>query len=91
MHSCTAAIGLYQGCTTFSQRRIFIFGALGYFKLGGALLEGWCGRSHIFQLHSCSKLFETGSGSKKFSSLRIRLLFMLWQPLMQLKFSNVFT
>jgi len=40
------------------QKRIFIFVALGYFKLG-ALLEGRDGRSHIFRLRirSCSKIF----------------------------------
>jgi len=37
------------------QRRIFIFGAPGYFKLG-ALLEGRGGGSHIFRhrFRSCS-------------------------------------
>ena len=49
------------------QRRIFIFGALGYFKLG-ALLEGRGGNSHIFRLrlHSCSKIFESVPGSENF-------------------------
>jgi len=73
-----------------SQRRIFIFGALGCFKLG-ALLEGRDGRSHIFRLRMryCSKIFQSGSGTKNFSNMRIRILF--WLPSMQPKFSNVFT
>jgi len=35
--------------------------------------------------------FESGSGSEKFQNLRIRLLFRLWLPWMQPKFSSVFT
>jgi len=76
------------------QRRIFIFGALGYYKFG-ALLDGRSGRSHIFRLRlrSCSEIFETGSGSdsEKCSNLRIRLLFRLRLPSMQPTFSNVYT
>jgi len=41
-----------------------------------------CGWSHFIrlQLCSCSKIFESGSGSGygNFSNLRIRLLFRLW-------------
>ena len=70
----------------------FIFGDLGYFKLG-ALLEGIGGRSHIFRLRlrSCFKTFESGvwTGSEKFSSLRIRLLFRLRLPSMQPNFTSV--
>jgi len=49
------------------------------------------GRSHIFRLRlrSCSKKFESGSGSEIFSILRIRLLFKLRKPPMQPEFSNV--
>jgi len=45
------------------QRRIFIFGALGYYKFG-ALLEGRSGRSHIFRLRlrSCSEIFKPDPG-----------------------------
>jgi len=78
---------------TCVQRRIFIFGALGYYKLG-ALLEGRSGRSHIFSLRprSCSESVEPRyrSESAKFSNLRIRLLLRLRIPSMQSKFSNVF-
>jgi len=50
------------------------------------------GQSHIFRLRlgSCSKIFESGSGSESFSNLGIRLLFKLRQPSMQPKFSNFF-
>jgi len=58
--------------------RIFILGTLGYFALG-VLPEGRGGHSHIFRrlFRSCSKIFESGSGSEKFSPLRIWLLFRL--------------
>jgi len=43
------------------QRRIFIFEAQGYFKLG-ALLEGRGGRGHIsrHRFRSCSKILNPG-------------------------------
>jgi len=41
------------------------------------------------RLRSCSKIFESLSGSEVFTKLRIRHLFRLCQPSMQLKFSNV--
>jgi len=72
------------------QRRTFIFGALGYFKLG-TLLEGWCDRSQIFQLHSCPKFLKPGPGPKSFQIWESGSSSYSWQPLMQLKFSNVFT
>jgi len=77
LHFSSTARSLYE----YEQRRIFIFGALGYFKLG-ALLEGRGGRSHIFRhrYRSDSKIIK--SGSEKCSNLSIRLLFRLWIPSM---------
>jgi len=54
------------------------------------------GRSHFLRLRlrSCSKIFESGSGSESgnFSTLRIRLLFRLrLQSSIQPKFTHVFT
>ena len=54
-------------------------------------LPGRGGRSHFFRLRSCSKIFETGSGSEIFSNLRIRLLFRRRLQSMQPKSTNLFT
>ena len=54
-------------CVAPYQRRIFILGALGYFKWGPSGRQGGC--SHIFsrrRIRSCSNIFE--SGSEKFSN-----------------------
>jgi len=51
------------------------------------------GRSHFFRLRlrSCSKTFESESGSGNLSNLRIRILFRLRLPSIQPKFTNAFT
>jgi len=50
------------------------------------------GRSHFFRLrlHTCSKMFESGSWFGNFSNMRIRLLFRLRLPSIQPKFTHAF-
>jgi len=67
------------------QRRIFIFGALGYFVLG---LFWKAEVSVVTPL--VPKFLHSDPGPKNFKILRIQLLFRLRLPSMQLKLSNVF-
>jgi len=75
----------YVLLTKLSFRILFLF------SITCTPVTGRGGRSHFFQirLRTCSIIFESGSGN--FSNLTIRLLFIFRLPLIEPKFTHVFT